>query len=134
MGKLPQDKAIVFFDGVCNLCNRFIQFVIKKEKKDYFRFSALSTELGQSIINQNRIKDDSIILFENGKIYTQSDAVLRIYRHLLGFYPILYYSIYFPKFIRNAFYKIIAKNRYHLLGRRNECWLPTSELIQKFLK
>ena len=134
MKNVPEDKAIVFFDGVCNLCNRIVQFIIKRDKNDYFRFAALSSESGQRMLRTYSIKIDSIVLLENGIVYTESDAVLRIFRHLSGIYPFIYCGIIVPRFFRNYLYRLIANNRYRFLGQRNECWLPTSELTKKFLK
>jgi len=138
--KIPEQnesKAIVLFDGVCNLCNAAIQTVIKNDKRDYFRFASLQSDIGQSLLNQYHIpaptEPESIVLIEADKAYQYSGAVLRIARKLSGAYRFLYAFIIVPPFIRNAIYKWIARNRYKWFGKQNECWLPTSALKAKFL-
>ncbi len=133
MKNLPQDKAIVFFDGVCNLCNGFVQFIIKRDPHDHFRFAALSSEPGQSVLERYHIKDDSIVLMENGTVYTRSDAVLRIFRRLSGGYSLLYYGVFLPRPVRDFLYRMIANNRYRMLGKKDACWIPVPELTKKFL-
>jgi len=133
MKNLPQDKAIVFFDGVCNLCNGFVQFIIKRDPHDHFRFAALSSEQGQSVLERYHIKDDSIVLMENGTVYTRSDAVLRIFRRLSGGYSLLYYGVFLPRPVRDFLYRMIANNRYRMLGKKDACWVPVPELTKKFL-
>ncbi len=133
MKNLPQDKAIVFFDGVCNLCNGFVQFIIKRDPHDHFRFAALSSEQGQSVLKRYPIKEDSIVLMEKGIVYTRSDAVLRILRRLSGGYSLLYYGVFLPRPVRDFLYRMIANNRYRLSGKKDECWVPRPELTRKFL-
>lgn len=133
MKKISQDKSVIFFDGVCNLCHGFVQFVIKRDKYDYFRYSALTSEYRKSLLSLDFVKDESMILIDNNKIYKKSDALFKIFQHLPGPISFLYYFIYLPKFIRNYFYTIIANNRYNILGKNDECWLMTDKLKIKFL-
>lgn len=133
MNKISQDKPIIFFDGVCNLCNGFIQFIIKNDRNDYFRFSALNSKLGKLIRHKYKLENNSIILYTNGKVYTKSDAIFRIYKNLHGSYSFLYFGIYLPKKLRDRIYKTIAKNRYRLFGKTKECWITNHELTKKFL-
>ncbi|WP_316806274.1 thiol-disulfide oxidoreductase DCC family protein [Pedobacter agri] len=129
------EKPVIFFDGVCNLCNASVQFAIKHDKNDVFKFTALQGNYAKTIlpkfdINLERI--NSIILVENNQLYTKSSAALRIARKLNGLWPMLYAFMIIPKFIRDWFYDIIAKNRYKWWGRQESCWVPTPELKQRF--
>lgn len=133
MDRLSQHKAIVFYDGVCTFCSTTIKFIIDKDRHDYFRFSTLTSEFGKTTLKRFNINSDSIVLLENNTVYTQSDAILHILKHLHGWYSLLYFGILVPKIIRNFFYKTIAKNRYRILGKRDKCLLPTNDLIKKFI-
>lgn len=129
-------KKIILFDGVCNLCNSSVQFVIERDKKDTFLFSSLQSEFGQKILKKNNMNQeefDSILLVENDKIYQKSDAALRIAKDLDSPWNLLYVFIIFPRFIRDFGYELIAKNRYKWFGKQESCWLPTPELRSKFL-
>ncbi|WP_250436377.1 thiol-disulfide oxidoreductase DCC family protein [Hanstruepera flava] len=134
---IPTEKNLILFDGVCNLCNSSIQYVIKHDKKDHFLFAPLQSEIGQNIINHYNIdtsKVDSILVYSEEKgISYKSTAALKI-ASKLGF-PINMLSIFFivPPFIRNWVYDFIAKNRYKWYGKKDECMIPTPELKSKFL-
>lgn len=137
MQKLPQDKKIILFDGVCNLCDSAVQFVIEHDKKDVFRFVALQSELGQQILKHIGINPkniDSIVLYEPEiAYYYKSSAALQIARSLGGF---LHFGTVFriiPMAIRNRLYDYIAKNRYKWYGKKESCMIPTPELKAKFL-
>lgn len=130
------DKKIILFDGVCNLCNSSVTFVIKRDKKDAFRFAALQSEVGQQLIakfNIDTAQTDSIILIDNDKAYVKSSAALRAARSLSGAWPLLYGFMIVPRFLRNWVYDYIAKNRYKWYGQRESCMIPTPELKAKFL-
>lgn len=134
---LPPDKNLVLFDGVCNLCNSSVQLIIKRDKKDIFRFASLQSDLGISLTNNTEPLTESslksIVLIESdGKRYTKSTAALRIARHLSGYSWLPVFMI-LPKFIRDFFYDLIARNRYRWFGRKDECMMPTPELQSKFL-
>lgn len=128
-----EGKAIVLFDGVCNLCSNSVQFIIKRDRSDRFRFASLDSETGKELLRTHGVKADSIVLVEDGKAYLRSTAALRIARKLSGAYPLLYLAILIPEFIRDNIYTIIAKNRYRWFGKHSECWLPLPHLKQKFL-
>ena len=130
------DKKIILFDGVCNLCNTSVTYVIKRDKKDQFRFAALQEEPGLSLIKKYQInpaETDSIILIENERAYTKSTAALRVARSLGGLYPLTYIFMIIPRVIRNWVYDYIAKNRYKWYGQKESCMIPTPELKSKFL-
>ena len=133
---LPKDKKIVLFDGVCNYCNEKINFIIKNDKQDVFRFVALQSETGQKIINYLGIDSsiDSIILYEPGYAYfIKSEAVFRIIKHLSSSVRLLLLFNFIPTSIKNIFYDIIAKNRYNWYGKKESCILPTEDVKRKFI-
>ena len=138
MTKLPQDKKIILFDGVCNLCDKSVQFIIKNDTKDAFRFVALQSTLGQEILNYIKIditKIDSIILYEPGiAYYYKSVAALRISKTLGGLLSIFSIFSILPVSFTNLIYDFIAKNRYKWYGKKESCMVPTLELKSKFLE
>jgi len=137
MESLPKDKKIILFDGVCNLCDASVQFIIKHDAKDIFRFVAIQSELGQEIIKYLGIdtsKTDSIILYEPGiAYYYKAEAALRIARELKSWHSILYGFMFIPDGIKNSVYDYVAKNRYKWYGKKESCMIPTPELKAKFL-
>ena len=134
---LPKDKKIILFDGVCNLCDSSVQFVIKHDKKDIFRFVSLQSEWGQKIISHIGISDlniDSTILYEPEKgHYYKAEVAFRILKELNGIYQCLLVFSIFPKSILNNIYDYVAKNRYEWFGKKESCMIPTPELQSKFL-
>jgi len=130
------NKKIVLFDGVCNLCSSSVQFILKKDKKNQFLFGSLQGQTGQEYLKKFNLPADnfnSFILVENDKLYTRSTAALRVLKHLGGGWSFWYALMIVPKFIRDAIYNWIAKNRYAWFGKKEECWLPKPELKAKFL-
>lgn len=133
---MNDSSPIILFDGVCNLCNASVQFIIERDPTAVFRFSALQSDFGQSILAKNAVNTeggDSVILVEGGKIYDRSTAALRIARRLSGGIKFLYVFIIIPRPIRDFVYKLIAKNRYRWFGKQDACWMPTKELKARFL-
>lgn len=132
---LPE-KPVLLFDGVCNLCNGVVQFVINHDTRGQFRFASLQSEAGQALLRKHRLSTtnfDTFILLEEGKIFTRSSAALRIARKLNGFWPLLYMFMVIPKFIRDFFYNLVSRNRYRWFGQQEACMLPTPELKSRFL-
>ncbi|MFS4491794.1 thiol-disulfide oxidoreductase DCC family protein [Maribacter sp. 2308TA10-17] len=131
------DKKIILFDGVCNLCNGFVQFVIKRDKKDVFRYAALQSEIGQRLISERNIdttKIDSVVLIEPGiAYYIKSNAALQIGRHIKGYRTISKVLKLIPSGLRNIVYDLIARYRYAWFGKKEACMIPTPELKAKFL-
>ncbi len=135
---LPQDKKIILFDGVCNLCNTSVQYVIKHDKKDIFRFVSLQSDLGQKILNHIGINPkhiDSIVLYEPGiSYYYKSTAALEIAKGLRGIFTLATVFKILPAGIRDFVYDYVAKNRYKWYGKKDACMIPTVELKAKFLE
>ncbi|WP_396157353.1 thiol-disulfide oxidoreductase DCC family protein [Flavobacterium sp.] len=135
---LPKDKKIILFDGVCNLCNASVQYVIKHDEKDVFRFVSLQSELGQKIQKHIGIADkniDSVVLYLPGiAYYYKSTAVIEITKSLQGIFN---YGLLFkilPTPLRDIVYDYIAKNRFKWFGKNDSCMIPTPELKAKFLE
>jgi len=133
---MKSESAVILFDGVCNLCNGFVQFVISHDPGGRFKFAALQSETGQQLL-QNfppGVRNlDTVILIENNKLYHRSTAALRIIRHLSGAWPLLYLAIVLPVFFRDWGYNFVARNRYRWLGQRESCLMPTPALKARFL-
>ncbi len=129
--------SIVLFDGVCNLCNGAVQFIINRDAKNRFSFASLQSEAGQARLRQFGLATDAFdtfVLVEGGKAYTRSTAALRIARRLPGAWPLLYGLVVIPKPLRDWVYGLVARNRYRLFGRQDSCMMPTPELRARFLE
>jgi predicted DCC family thiol-disulfide oxidoreductase YuxK len=127
---------VILFDGVCNMCNGFVKFVIKQDKKNVFQFASLQSKYGKGLLEQyhfNSVEYDTVILLDGKTIYTRSDATLRILNTLGGFWKVSAAFRIIPGFIRNPIYDLLARNRYKLFGKRETCMVPTPELKAKFL-
>ena len=137
MVKLPEHTQLILFDGVCNLCNNSVQFVIKHDPKNTFVFATLQGKIGQEIKERFHLepsKLDSILLYtQDGKLYAKSTAALKIAKDLR--FPVNLWRIFLiiPVGIRNRVYNWVAKNRYRWFGKRDACMVPTPELQSKFL-
>ncbi|KUG07003.1 thiol-disulfide oxidoreductase DCC family protein [Solirubrum puertoriconensis] len=129
--------SIILFDGVCNLCHGLVQFIIARDPVGRFQFASLQSEVGQRLmpggINPDPDNPDSVVLIENGRAYTHSTAILRILQHLGGGWRLLSVGMVLPRFLRDAAYRFVARNRYRWFGKQNECWLPTPELKARFI-
>ena len=129
-------NAIILFDGVCNFCNGSVNFIIDRDKTGYFKFAPLQSEIGEKLLAENGIDKtvtDSVILVEDGKVYTHSTAALRIAGRLEGKWSWFRHLTVVPSFVRDGFYKLFAKNRYKLFGKQEACMLPTPEIRSRFL-
>lgn len=138
MINLPENKQLIIFDGVCNLCNNSVQYVIKQDKKDVFMFASLQSNVAKYIVDKFDVdtsKTDSILLYSNERgIKSKSTAVLHIAKHL-GF-PSNLSTVFLivPPFVRNWVYDYVANNRYKWYGKKNECMIPSSEQKSKFIE
>jgi predicted DCC family thiol-disulfide oxidoreductase YuxK len=127
---------VLLFDGVCNLCNGSVQLIIRRDPEGRFRFASLQSAAGQRYLDELRIDRqalDSLILVEGDRWSKESDAVLRIARHLGGPWKMLAVFRLVPGPLRDWAYRLIARNRYRWFGKRESCWLPTQELRERFL-
>lgn len=129
-------QPLILFDGVCNLCNSSVQYIIKHDRHNKFKFASLQSDAAKEILlqfNKNNSDLNSIILIYRDKIFEKSSAILRLLRVLGGLHSLLYVFIIIPKSIRNWVYDYIAKNRYKWYGKRESCMIPTKELKSKFI-
>ncbi|KAJ1401100.1 thiol-disulfide oxidoreductase DCC [Ochromonadaceae sp. CCMP2298] len=129
-------KPVIFFDGLCNLCNSSVQFVIERDKNKKFLFASLQSELAKNNLPEALIGEDSlqtIVLKKDDKLLTKSTAALTIARTLSGLWPMLYLFILVPSFIRDFVYDLIGKNRYKWFGKKDHCMIPSKELKSRFL-
>lgn len=133
---LDGEHSIVLFDGVCNLCNGFVQFVIERDPDDTFRFASLQSDVGQSILEAVDAPGDtldSVVLVEDGDCYTASSAAIRILRRFGGPYRLSTAFLLVPPFVRDRVYRFVADNRYAWFGKKEHCMMPSPETRAKFL-
>lgn len=135
---VPQNKKIILFDGVCNLCNNTVNFIIERDKNDVFRFASLQSDIGKKLLLERGLNPlilDSVLLIEPGiAYYRKSTAALEIAKHLSGGYSNLKYLSFLPESLRDGLYKMIAGNRYKWFGKKDSCMIPTQDLKSKFLE
>jgi len=126
---------IILFDGICNLCNNTVSFLIKHDKNNIFKFAASQSNAGESIIRQYSLWDEgkSVIFIKDGIVFNKSDAIIEIAKQINGWPHIFKYACLFPKFLRDGIYNLIATNRYTLFGRKETCMVPTEENRNRFL-
>lgn len=132
----PQENnPIVLFDGICNYCNKWVNFIIRHDKKKKFRFAALQSDIGKKLLKQYNIsdKEETVVLIYNEKAHIKSTAGLHIMYHLGGIYALAFIFIIFPAFVLDFYYDIIARNRYKWWGKRDQCMIPTQEIKDRFL-
>ena len=130
------EKSIICFDGVCNLCNGFVQFVIPRDPQKRFQFAALDSEAGRRVLREAGVMPgdaDSVILIEHGHAYVRSAAALRIARRLRFPWPLVYGLIAVPRPLRDWLYDVVARSRYRLFGKRDVCLVPAPEIRSRFL-
>lgn len=120
-------SPLILYDGICNLCNHSIRFVIKNDKKGIFKFASLQSEKGIEVLDAHRLNKEnftSFILIENGKLFFRSTAALKVVKKLNGPIRLMYIFIIIPAFLRNIIYDVIAKNRYKWFGKTENCEIP----------
>ncbi len=138
MGALDpvEPNHIILFDGLCNLCNGSVQFIINRDSKKYFRFASLQSAFGKNQLYTFGLSSNefySIILIKDGTYLEKSNAALEIAKNLQGLWPVFYIFKIVPRFLRDWMYDIIAKNRYSWFGKKDSCMIPTPELKSRFL-
>jgi predicted DCC family thiol-disulfide oxidoreductase YuxK len=131
------NTVLILFDGVCNLCNGLVQFIIRRDPKAKFKFASLQSDVGRSLLKQFNIDPDllhSIVVIDNDVAFQRSDAALRIANYLGGGWKILKVFNILPKFFRDACYNAVAANRYRIFGKKDSCMIPTPELKERFIE
>jgi len=130
------NHKIILFDGVCNLCNSSVNFIIDRDKKNVFKFAALQSETGQKFLDKfgmNKNDFDSVVLLDENKFYSKSTAALMIVKEFPSLWKALFVFIIIPAPLRNFLYDLVAKNRYRWFGKKDSCRMPSPELKNKFL-
>ena len=133
--KVMQLHGIVLFDGICNLCNGLVRFIIKRDNASYFLFGSLQSDVAKELLNGYKLNSEiaeTVVLIENDKVYTSSTAVLRILKKM-PYFQLLYVFILIPEFIRNPVYKFIAKHRYRVFGKQDSCMIPHPGISNRFI-
>ena len=128
---------IIFFDGVCNLCNKSINRLIKNDVKKKFKFASLQSDFAMSFVPDQMINHknlDTILLYKKGQFYDRSNAVLNICKALGGGFNLFLIGYIVPRFIRDAMYRLVANNRYEWFGKEDQCMVPTDDLKDRFLE
>jgi predicted DCC family thiol-disulfide oxidoreductase YuxK len=137
MGATRSMRPVVLFDGVCNLCNSTVLFIIKNDKTSRFAFASLQSTFGQSVLKKYALplNELSTVLFlKEGQLFTKSNAALEIAKRLDGIWPIVYVFKVVPLGVRNFVYDWIARNRYRWFGKRDVCMIPTPDLKTRFIE
>jgi len=130
-------KNILLFDGVCNLCNGLVRFIIKRDKKAEFKFASLQSAAAQQLMNDvglSGLKMESVVLIQGDHYYLKSTAVLKMLRELGGAWSLFYVFIWIPRPVRDFIYDLIAKSRYKIFGKQDSCMIPTPEQEARFLQ
>jgi predicted DCC family thiol-disulfide oxidoreductase YuxK len=129
-------NRIILFDGVCNLCNASVKFIIKNDPEALFKFAPLQSQFARKILIRNNIcqgKYESLILVVGDNVFLKSTAALKIARNLKAPWPVFYPLIIIPWPVRDIFYNLIAKHRYRLFGQKDSCMIPSKEIKNRFL-
>lgn len=127
---------VLIFDGICILCNSIVNFVIKRDTKETFKFVALQSDKGKEFLKKHKLETsnvETVVLITEDQYYIKSAAALIVLKELGGIWKSLYIFIYLPKPIRDFIYNLIAKSRYRLFGKLNTCMIPTKEIMHRFL-
>lgn len=130
------EKSLILFDGVCNVCNGFVTFILPRDLRDQFQFGSLQSHTAAEVLRKFPLAPrdvSTVILIEEGKLFTRSTAVLRIARKLGGLWSLAYPLIVIPPFIRDGLYDFVARHRYRLFGKRDACMIPKPEWRDKFV-
>ncbi len=131
-----QKHTILLFDGICNLCNSVVIFIIKRDKRKQIRYAPLQSDIGKALLVKYQLKtnfDNSLVFIDNNKVYLKSSGALRLSIYLKGLWPLFYPLIFLPRFIRDKGYDIIARNRYRWFGKREKCMVPSAQMKVFFL-
>ncbi|WP_152397102.1 thiol-disulfide oxidoreductase DCC family protein [Paenibacillus guangzhouensis] len=131
----PNPKAIILFDGVCNFCNSSVQFIIRRDKNSYFSFASLQSETGMRLLREQGYAGElsSVVVIDQGQLYTKSDAALRIAKQFHGIWRSASVLRIVPRPLRDLVYNFVAKNRYRWFGKSDSCMLPSPEVRSRFL-
>lgn len=130
------DHGVILFDGVCNLCNGFVQWVIRRDPHGRFRFAALQSHAAQQLVAGHPVRPtdmETVLYVRDGRVRERSTAVLHIMKDIGGLWRLMFVFMVLPRFIRNGIYTWVARNRYKWRGKRESCMIPTPELRERFI-
>lgn len=129
------EHPIILFDGDCNFCDSSVQFIIQHDPAGYYQFASLQSDIGRELRAKHSIADDvdSLVLVDQNRAYVKSDAALRVANHLTGLWKLAYYLKSFPRPLRDGAYDLVAKNRYKVFGKLDQCQLPPPHIRKRFL-
>ncbi len=130
------DSGIILFDGVCNLCNRFVKFIIVKDRLKKIHFSPLQKESTKELLRKFNIdfsKLDTVIYIKDEKVFAKSSAALHVLKDIGGIWKLFFVFIIVPKFIRDFIYSIVVRNRYRIFGKSDSCMIPSEKDKARFL-
>lgn len=136
MGTPDPITPVILFDGVCNLCNSSVLFIIKRDPRAQFKFASLQSEFGQEQLRRFTLPTtelNSVFLLADGKLYQKSNAAIKIAGRLTGGWPLMAIFRIVPTRVRDAVYDWVARNRYRWFGKREVCMIPTPELKSRFI-
>lgn len=129
-------QRVILFDGVCNLCNSAVKFVLKRDENSVFKFASLQSNIAKELLKNLNVSDvgsGTFVLIEDGDVYSRSDAALKVCKHLSGMWPLMRLFSIVPRFIRDWVYNLISKNRYRWFGKLDSCMIPSPGMENKFL-
>ena len=133
---IPRGKKVILFDGVCNVCDSFVQFVLKRDKKGQFLFASLQSEIGKQLLKKHQIEVEelsTVVLIDNDQVYIHSDVSLIVMKEIGGLYSVFYFFKFLPKNWRDRLYDWFSSNRYRFFGKKEVCMLPEPEWRSRFL-
>lgn len=134
---MKTESPVLLFDGVCNLCNGTVQWIIERDPQGKIKFASLQSDVGAALLQQYGLPADqlnSVVLIDKGKVYMRSDAGLQLLYLLGGWWGVLSLKLWVvPRFVRNAVYDYVAHNRYRWFGKKDQCMMPSPELKARFL-
>jgi len=135
--EIPDDDPVILFDGVCNLCSGFVQFVIPRDTEGKYRFASLQSDVGRALLAEHGLPTDeleSIVLIEDGESYVKSSAIIQIATGLGGVYRALSPFRFLPRSIRDRVYDFVAEHRYRWFGKKDQCLMPSGDVESRFLE
>jgi predicted DCC family thiol-disulfide oxidoreductase YuxK len=130
------NKNILLFDGVCNLCNRLVGFIIKRDPAHKFKFASLQSGIGQQLLREKGLDADSlfsVVFIQGDNYFFKSTAALKVLKTIGGVWKFFYFLMIIPRPVRDFFYDIVARYRYRIFGKRTTCMVPTPEIMERFL-
>lgn len=134
---MVDNRQIIIFDGICNLCNTGVKFIIRRDTEEVFCFASMQSDISQKLIQKylkSEFSFDTFLLIKNGICYERSDAMIEVFRDLPGFWCLHKILALIPKQIRDYLYNIVAKHRYKVFGKQDQCMVPSQNISNRFIE